>query len=86
MQLTINTEGNRPSDGFAQMASYLITARCDHCREGVGVSEQRYWRMCFCSPTCMTAYQKRLTRETKEKISLLEMVIHSRFAKDEIAI
>jgi len=34
----------------------------------------------------MTAYQKRLTRETKEKISLLEMVIHSRFAKDEIAI
>ena len=35
MQLTINTEGNRPSDGFAQMASYLITARCDHCREGV---------------------------------------------------
>ncbi len=46
--------------------------RCDHCREELGLSVRRYWRMHFCSSACMTEYQRRLRPETKVKISQLE--------------
>ena len=43
--------------------------RCDHCREQLGLSVHRYWHMQFCSSACMTAYQQRLSPETKVKIA-----------------
>jgi hypothetical protein len=46
--------------------------RCDHCRLELGFDVYRYWHMQFCSSACMTAYQQRLTAETKVKISRLE--------------
>jgi len=58
-----------------------ITVRCDHCRTEVGLSVHRYWRMRFCSLTCMTAYQKRLTQETKAKIRHLDVMTHNGLAR-----
>jgi hypothetical protein len=48
------------------------TLHCDHCREELGLTLQRYWHMHFCSSACMTEYQRRLAPETKVKISQLE--------------
>jgi len=46
--------------------------RCDHCRGEIRVRVHRYWRMCFCSSACMTAYQGRLAEETKMKVRHLD--------------
>jgi hypothetical protein len=59
------------------MTPSLMTVRCDHCRRELGLGVHRYWRMCFCSQNCMTAYQKRLTQETKTKIRHLEISRYS---------
>jgi hypothetical protein len=49
-------------------------ARCDHCRAELGPGAQRYWRMQFCSPACVTAYQDRLGPETKLKIEQCALI------------
>jgi hypothetical protein len=51
---------------------FISTLRCDHCRREIRVRVHRYWRMCFCSSACMTAYQQRLAEETKMKIRRLD--------------
>jgi hypothetical protein len=45
---------------------------CDHCRRELGARVHRYWRMRFCSPACVAAYQERLGDDTKAKIRRLE--------------
>jgi len=48
--------------------------RCDHCRRELsGIGVHRYCHMQFCSSSCMTAYQQRLTQETKAKIYRLDV-------------
>jgi hypothetical protein len=49
-------------------------ARCDHCRADLGPSSHRYWRMQFCSPACIAAYQDRLGVETKLKIEQCSLI------------
>ena len=51
----------------------VSTLRCDHCRREIRVRVHRYWRMCFCSSACMTAYQQRLADETTMKIRRLDV-------------
>jgi hypothetical protein len=51
----------------------VSTLRCDHCRREIRVRVHRYWRMCFCSSVCMTAYEQRLAEETKMKIRRLDI-------------
>ena len=48
--------------------------RCDHCRKSFGLIIHRFWRMRFCSADCLTAYQRRLDKETIAKIRLLDFV------------
>jgi hypothetical protein len=56
---------------------------CDHCRGQLGITVQRYWRMRFCSPACMSEYQQRLSTETQLKILILvtATIIRSRSAR-----
>ena len=46
--------------------------QCDYCRNELGSFPHLYWRMRFCSLACMSAYQRRLSPHTKEKILVLE--------------
>jgi hypothetical protein len=50
----------------------LTPFQCDYCRNELGPSPHLYWRMRFCSLTCMSAYQRRLSSQTREKIAVLE--------------
>jgi hypothetical protein len=45
--------------------------RCDHCRKLLGAIVHRYWGMRFCSADCVIAYKRRLSEETRAKISFL---------------
>jgi hypothetical protein len=47
--------------------------RCDQCRRLLVFRMHRYWRMRFCSASCMSAYQQRLTPETRQKILKLDI-------------
>jgi hypothetical protein len=51
-----------------------MTMRCDHCREELGLTARRYWRMRFCSEACKCAYQRRLDAATRDKIGRLDRV------------
>ena len=46
--------------------------RCDHCRKPFGLVVHRYFRMRFCSPDCLKAYQQRLDKLTRVKIERLD--------------
>jgi hypothetical protein len=46
---------------------------CDHCRGKFDSRVHRYWRMQFCCWTCLSAYQQRLSAETKQKIFALDV-------------
>ena len=46
--------------------------RCDHCRKSFGLIIHRFWRMRFCSADCLTAYQRRLDKETIAKVRWLD--------------
>jgi len=46
--------------------------RCDHCRKSFGLIPHSFWRMRFCSADCLTAYQRRLDKETIAKIRRLD--------------
>jgi hypothetical protein len=48
--------------------------RCDHCRKSFGLIIHRFWRMRFCSADCLTAYQRRLDKETIAKIRWLDFL------------
>jgi len=50
---------------------------CDHCRGKFSLSIQRYWRMRFCSGSCMAEYQARLSADTRKKILQLDVNWHS---------
>jgi hypothetical protein len=50
----------------------LAPSQCDYCRNKLGPSPHLYWRMRFCSWACMSAYQRRLSSQTREKIVMLE--------------
>jgi hypothetical protein len=41
---------------------------CDNCRAKLKFCTHHYWRMRFCSTACMTAYQQRLSAQTRQKI------------------
>jgi len=56
----------------AQTSRVDPNLRCDHCRRELGNEVHRYWRMRFCSPGCVAAYQRRLGEDTKVKIRRLE--------------
>jgi hypothetical protein len=56
----------------SEFLASVSTLHCDHCRWEIRVRVHRYWRMCFCSAACMTAYQQRLAEETKMKIRRLD--------------
>jgi hypothetical protein len=47
-------------------------SQCDYCRDELGSCPHFYWRMRFCSLGCMSAYQRRLSPQTREKIVMLE--------------
>ena len=47
---------------------------CDHCRRSFGLITHSFWRMRFCSADCLTAYQRRLDKETVAKIRRLDFV------------
>jgi hypothetical protein len=47
--------------------------RCDHCRKPFGRVVRRYFRMRFCSPDCLKAYQQRLDKLTRVKIERLNL-------------
>jgi hypothetical protein len=48
--------------------------RCDHCRKSFGLIIHRFWRMQFCSADCLTAYQRRLDKETMAKNRWIDIV------------
>jgi hypothetical protein len=48
--------------------------RCDHCRKSFGLIIHRFLRMRFCSADCLTAYQRRLDKETIAKIHWLDFL------------
>ena len=50
----------------------VAQSQCDYCRDELGSFLHLYWRMRFCSLACMTAYQRRLSPQTREKIVMLE--------------
>ena len=56
--------------GAAEKANVVASSSlcCDHCRGKLRFPVHRYWRMRFCSATCMNAYQKRLSQDTQQKI------------------
>ena len=47
--------------------------RCDHCRKPFRLVLHRYFRMRFCSPSCLKAYQQRLDKLTRVKIERLDL-------------
>ena len=47
--------------------------RCDHCRKPFGRVVRRYFRMRFCSPDCLKAYQQRLDKLTRVKMKRLNL-------------
>jgi hypothetical protein len=47
--------------------------RCDHCRKSFGLILHRYFRMRFCSPDCLEAYQGRLDELTMMRIQHLDL-------------
>jgi hypothetical protein len=49
-----------------------MTTKCDYCRGSIGLDVHRYWRMRYCCADCLTAYQRRLDKETVGKIRLLD--------------
>jgi hypothetical protein len=50
----------------------VAPSQCDYCRNELGSFPHLYWRMRFCSLACMSAYQRRLAPQTREKIVMLE--------------
>jgi hypothetical protein len=50
----------------------VAQSQCDYCRKELGSFPHLYWRMRFCSLACMSAYQRRLSPQTREKIVMLE--------------
>ena len=49
--------------------------RCDHCRKPFRLVLHRYFRMRFCSPGCLKAYQERLNKLTCMKIEQIDPVV-----------
>jgi hypothetical protein len=52
-----------------------MTLKCDYCRGTLGLGVHRYWQMRFCSPACVTSYQRRLDDDTKDKIQHLDFAV-----------
>src|SRR5437764_6945598 len=50
----------------------VTLAQCDYYRNELGSFPHLYWRMRFCSLACMSAYQQRLSPQTRQKIVILE--------------
>ena len=48
------------------------SSQCDYCRNELGRHPHLYWRMRFCSLACMSAYQQRLSPQTRQKILRLD--------------
>ena len=58
---------------FVRRKPVTVTqSQCDYCRTELGSFPHLYWRMQFCSLACMSAYQRRLSPHTREKIVVLE--------------
>jgi hypothetical protein len=52
------------------MDATVMKVCCDFCRGKLGLMVHRYWRMRFCSSTCVHGYEQRVD-ETKAKIRRL---------------
>lgn len=52
------------------------SSQCDYCRSKLGSRVHLYWRMRFCSLACVSAYQQRLSPQTRQKI--LRLDVHQR--------
>ncbi len=52
----------------------LAQSHCDYCRNELGSFPHLYWRMRFSSLACLSAYQRRLSSQTREKILMLEPI------------
>ena len=51
------------------METKLMKVCCDFCRGKLGLMVHRYWRMRFCSSTCVQGYERRLD-EIKARLRL----------------
>jgi len=49
------------------------TLCCDYCRGKLGFRVHRYWHMRFCSMVCMNTYRQRLSPDTQQKITQLDV-------------
>ena len=65
---------SRVTPSLPQTPEAIVKYRCDYCGGHLGPIVHRYYRMRFCCKAHMSAYEQRLTMETRAKIRQLELV------------